>query len=199
MLCPHCGAEAGAAVCSECGRPLPRFYADRPRDLAFAGQDDTWQADSGFNRGAVQRSLRKVASDLSEGHLDPDAYFSRVGEMAAFLDSLLLEQGEQLERARAGLSRVPEERDRFAAFEEVAVESLDLAGQAFGAALGELHAFGEDGDGEHVERAAEAGGEAMDSLVRMDEALEELEAWLRGRGPAPQAEAAPEEGQGLVG
>lgn len=175
MVCPHCGAEAGAAVCGACGRPIPRFYEEAPRDLAFAAADGTVEADAGFDRAAAEDSFRKVARDLAEGRLDLDAYAERLQGIEAFLNSLLAEHEVALDAARRGLSQVP----GFGDYEAATVDLLGRVATLFGEALTELAGLPEDGLEEHVDRAAAAAGEAMDALAELDRRTDDLEARLR--------------------
>lgn len=164
MTCPHCGAEVGAAVCGTCGRPIPRFPTDAPRDLAFAALDGTVEADAAFDREAVERAFRKIAADCP----DEKALGAKLAEVEAFLNGLLATQEAALDEARKGLARVPE----FAAYEESSGELLERAAMQFGEALTELAAG-------NVDAAAAAAGEAMDALAGLDRLTDELEGMLR--------------------
>lgn len=164
MTCPHCGAEAGAAVCGNCGRPIPRFVADAPRDLAYAALDGTIEADAAFDREAVERAFRKIAADCP----DEESLGAKLVEVEAFLNGLLAAQEAALDEARKGLARVPE----FADYEHSSGELLERAAFLFGEALTELAA----GD---VDCAAAAAGEAMDRLADLDRLTDELEGRLR--------------------
>lgn len=164
MTCPHCGAPAGAAVCGTCGRPIPRFPVDAPRDVAFAASDGTVEADAAFDRGAVERAFRKIATDCA----DEESLGAKLAEVEDFLNGLLAAQEAALEEARRGLSQVPE----FASYEQSSVELLERAALLFGEALTEL-ATG------NADSAAAAAGEAMDRLADLDRLTDELEGRLR--------------------
>lgn len=166
--CPYCDFPGRAAVCSNCGRSLPRLMVDNVRDLAYAAPEGTSSiSPSPFDTHATERALRKLVDDLLLGSLSEEAYYQRLDRMSEFIDKTLINQRRGLQQVR----RILQEEHFFPL-----VEGVEFCFQAFGEAFDELAAFGGTRHSCHVEKAVKLAVQAMERLAIMDRETEELKA-----------------------